>query len=214
MELDVHDETGKVVGKVTLDEKRLGVGVRRRLLREASLMYASHRHLGTAKAKSKAERAGSGVKPWPQKHTGRARAGMKRSPLWRKGGRIHPPKVRDFSFDIPRKARRAATRSALLAKLKDSEVTVINGLDYKAPKTSRMAATLKALGIKGSCLVTVLPGKGEDGRLKQQVLYKSIRNIPKIHLLSADSLNAYDLLRHRRILVTKDVVERLAEVLP
>ena len=119
------------------------------------IRYAANLRQGKHKVKSKGERHGSGVKPWKQKHTGRARAGMKRSPLWRGGGNAFGPHPREYRQDMPIKMRREALKSALLSKIKDAEIKVIDKLDYDVPKTKRFFNTLKALGLnEKSCLVS------------------------------------------------------------
>src|SRR5258706_5014842 len=135
MELEVFNEEGKEVGKISFDEKQPGEKVRKKLMHQAIVRHEANQRLGTHKAKSKAERHGSGVKPWKQKHTGRARAGMKRSPLWKGGGNCFPPRPRDYRKDMPIQMRREAFKSALLSKFLDKERKIIDALDYKTPET-------------------------------------------------------------------------------
>ena len=205
MELDVYNEKGKAVGKVSFDEKILGEKVRKKLLHQAVVNYEANRRQGTHKAKSKAERHGSGKKPWRQKHTGRARAGMKRSPLWRGGGNIFAPHPRDYRQQMPIRMRREALKSALLAKFLDQQVKIIDALSYDQPKTKRFATTLKALGLHGSsCLVA--PHQPDPN------LVKSVRNIASCYIIPSRNLNAYEVLKHKNLLLTKATVEHLAEV--
>lgn len=205
MELAVYNEEGQEVGQVSVDEKLLGEKVRRRLLHQAIVRYEANRRQGTHKAKSKGEVSGSGKKPWKQKHTGRARAGMKRSPLWRGGGICFGPRPRDYRKGMPVRMRREALKSALLGKLIDQQVKVIDSFNYEAPKTSRFASTLKALGLsKHSCLVAARDANSN--------VVKSARNIEKCFMIPARNLNAYDVLRNRNILLTKDTIEHLEEV--
>ncbi|MBI3830012.1 MAG: 50S ribosomal protein L4 [Planctomycetes bacterium] len=205
MELPVFDEQGKQVGKISVDEKLLGEKVRKKLLHQAVINYEANFRQGTHKTKSKAERHGSGVKPWKQKHTGRARAGMKRSPLWRGGGNVFWVRPREYRQFMPVQMRREALKSALLSKLLDKQVTIIDKLEYKAPKTKRFVTTLKALKLDGaSCLVT--PLKSDTN------LVKSIRNISRVRILPSTDLNAYEVLKHKNLLLTQETAERLAEV--
>jgi large subunit ribosomal protein L4 len=205
MELAVFNEAGKEVGRVSFDEQMLGDKVRTKLLHQAVVRYEANRRLGTHKTKSKGERHGSGKKPWKQKHTGRARAGMKRSPLWRGGGNAFGPRPRDYHTDMPVRMRREALKSALLSKFLGKEVKVIDQLEYDAPKTKRFAQTLRKLGLdEGSCLIA-LPQPSES-------LVKSVRNIESCFLIPARNLNAYDVLKHKSLLLTQEAVERLAEV--
>lgn len=196
IELAVYNGQGKEVEKLSLPEERLGGEVKKALLKEAVLMYEANKRVGTACTKTKAEVHGSGRKPWAQKHTGRARAGTIRSPLWRKGGVVFGPKPRDYSYQIPKKAKKAALHSALLGKLLDGEVTVVDMLELDAPRTKKMVQLLKTLGIHESCLVVA---KDDN-----HVLWKSVRNIPGMALMPASQLNAYEILKRKRLLITKD----------
>lgn len=204
MELVVYTEDGKESGKVSFDEKQLGDKVRKKLLHQAIVRYEANQRLGTHKAKSKSERHGSGTKPWKQKHTGRARAGMKRSPLWRGGGNVFPPRPRDYRKDMPIQMRREALKSALLSKFLDKEVKIIDTLDYKTPKTKRFATTLKKLGLEKSTLVAVTK--------PAENLIKSVRNIENAVLLPTRNLNAYEVLKHKNLLLTKETLQHLTEV--
>lgn len=204
MDLQVFNADGGVVGSVAFDEKMLGDKVRTKLLHQAIIRYEANKRVGTHKIKSKGERKGSGVKPWKQKHTGRARAGMKRSPLWKGGGNAFGPRPRDYHKDMPIRMRREALKSALLSKINDKELIIIDQLDYSAPKTKTFTKTLKALKLDGSCLVAVrTPGVN---------LVKSVRNLERCLIIPARNLNAYDLLKHKHVLLTKETLENLAEV--
>jgi large subunit ribosomal protein L4 len=205
MNIPVFNEEGKEVGTLDFDEKLLGEKVRKKLLHQTVISYEANLRVGTHKAKSKAERHGSGVKPFKQKHTGRARAGMKRSPLWRGGGNIFGPQPRDYHQVMPVTMRREALKSALLSKLLDQQLKVIDTLAYEAPKTKRFATTLKALGLNGaSCLVAA--------KTPAAALIRSVRNIERTKLIPARNLNAYDVLKHKNLLMTKDAMEHVAEV--
>jgi large subunit ribosomal protein L4 len=205
MDIPVFNESGGQVRMLAFDEKVLGEKVRRKLLHQAVVRYEANLRVGTHKTKSKAERHGSGVKPWKQKHTGRARAGMKRSPLWRGGGNAFGPHPRDYHKDMPVQMRREALKSALLSKIIDKQIKLIDSLTYDAPKTKRFALALKALGLhEGTCLITTRqPAAG---------LIKSVRNIESCRLIPARNLNAYDLLRYKNILMTADTLENIGEV--
>ncbi len=205
MDIPVFDENGGQIGSVTFDEKLLGEKVRRKLLHQAVIRYEANLRLGTHKIKSKGERKGSGVKPWKQKHTGRARAGMKRSPLWRGGGNAFGPRPRDYHKEMPVRMRREALKSALLSKILDKQVKVIDALNYDSPKTKRFTSALKKLGLgEGTCLVAA--------REPGAALVKSVRNLESCRIIPARNLNAYDLLKYKHLLLTKDTLEHLAEV--
>jgi len=203
MELPIYNEAGEVTGKVDFDPSVFGDKVKRRLLHQAVVMYEARARAGTVKTKTRAERAGSGKKPWRQKGTGRARAGSKRSPLWRKGGIVWGPKPRDYSYSMPVQARREALRSALLSKFLDNEVKVIDKLDFDAPKTKRVAAMLDKLGIKSKCLLAV--------KAHNPNVWKSVRNIARAGLSPIRDLNAYDVLRGGQLILTREALQGLPE---
>ena len=204
MELDVYSEAGERTGTVALDESILGERVNEVLLHEAVVMYEARKRSGTHSTKTKDEVAGAGGKPWRQKHTGRARAGSRRSPLWRGGGITFGPKPRDYSYSMPKAARRAALRSALLGKLRDKEVRVIEKLSFEEPRTKRMVDVLRALDLRGSCLVA--PSSDEPNT------YKSVRNIKGVRMTRVRDLNAYAVLKSKWLLLTREAVEMLPEV--
>ena len=137
-------------GSVTsqgVDTSAFGSRAPRKVLREAVLMYQANRRAGTHATLDRSDITGSIKKPWKQKHTGRARAGRKSSPIWRSGGVAHGPHPRDYSYGVPRKALRAATRSAVAGKFLDGEVAFIDAISLEAPSTKTMAKLLAALGV-------------------------------------------------------------------
>lgn len=190
-----------------LDEKSIDAGylddqVRYRLIKEALVMHEANRRAGTHKTKTRSEIAGSNQKPWRQKGTGRARAGTRKSPLWRGGGVIFGPRPRDYSYSMNKKQRRLALRSALLSKFNDGEVLVLEGLDLAEPSTGAVAKALKACEVTGSSLIVTLE---RDPRL---VL--SARNIPRVQVAILKDLNAFDVLRAETVILLPDAFEALA----
>ncbi len=201
LEVPVFDSNGSLLEKASLPEEQFGGKVHKVLLRDAIVMYEARKRRGTASTKTKGEISGGGRKPWMQKHTGRARAGSIRSPLWRGGGTTFGPKPRDYSYSINRKAKKVALRSAILAKLKDNEVFLVDKLEFDSPSTKRMASLLKSLGIKESCLI-VIPNKNET-------IWKSSRNIYNLAVKVASDLNAYDVIKYNRLLIVREALESL-----
>jgi large subunit ribosomal protein L4 len=193
-------DTGEVA-KTPVDETVFGTAVRWRLLRDAVVMYQANARRGTHSVKTRAEVNYSNRKPYKQKGTGRARAGTRRSPLWRGGGVIFGPKPRDYSYGMPRKALRQALCSAMLGKLRDGEVCLFENANFETPRTKEFTKVLKGLAVAGSALV-VLPGGDE-------VLRKSARNIARTVVRSADEVNAYDVVTHERIIFSKAGYDRL-----
>lgn len=199
----MFDSNGGFVEKVPLSEDRFGGKVHRVLLRDAIIMYEANLRRGTASTKTRGEVRGGGKKPWRQKHTGRARAGSIRSPLWRGGGITFGPKPRDYSYSIPHKAKKVALLSAILSKLNDKEIVLIDKLSFDSPSTKKMASLLKSLEIKDSCLFVI-----QD---RDEMIWKSARNIYNLKIKVVSELNAYDVIKHKRLLITKDALDSLGK---
>jgi large subunit ribosomal protein L4 len=191
------------VEKREADLATLGKRPHRRLLREAVVMYEANQRAGTHCTKTRAEVAYTNKKPWAQKHTGRARAGSRRSPLWRGGGIMHGPRPRDYSYGMPRKALRAAVRSALLGKFLDEEVAAMDGVALDAPSTKKVAAALKAMNISGT---TLLVTPAHDA-----VFFRSARNIRGATVRAAAEVNAFDLLSNRNLVLVNGALEVLVK---
>jgi large subunit ribosomal protein L4 len=191
------------VDTFTVDGEAFGRRSPRRVQRQAVLMYEANRRAGTHSTKTRAEIKGNIKKPWKQKHTGRARAGRKSSPIWRGGGVAHGPRPRDYSYGVPRKALRAAARAAIAGKFLSGDVVFVDALRFEQPNTKRAAAMLAALGITRTCLVVTAECN--------EMAYKSIRNIEGADIMAADDVNAYEVLRHRTLVLTQTSFERLRE---
>ncbi|HHW54484.1 MAG: 50S ribosomal protein L4 [bacterium] len=201
----VYNIEGQQVGEIELADTVFGAEVNEAAIKQVVDMQLANRRRGTASTKGRGEVRGGGRKPWRQKGTGRARHGSRRSPIWRGGAVIFGPKPRDYSFTVPKKLKRTALRSALSAKVAAGELTVLEGLEFDTPRTKRMVEILRNLQISGKALiVTGLPD------LK---VAKSARNIPGVKSLPVNNLNVYDLLLHERLVLTKDAVAKVEEVL-
>jgi large subunit ribosomal protein L4 len=201
IKVPVFDSSGKSLEDVSLSEERFGGKVRRQLLRDAIIMHEANHRRGTASTKTRGEVKGGGRKPWKQKHTGRARAGDIRSPIWKGGGVVFGPRPRDYSFSIHRKAKKIALQSAILSRLIDNEVILIDKLELDSPSTKKLANILKCLGIRESCLIV----KQEF----DETIWKSCRNIYNVKLRVASDLNAYDVVKYKKLLIVKDVLGNL-----
>ena len=201
IKVQVFDNSGKSIEDISFPEERFGGKVRRELLRDAIIMHEANHRRGTASTKTRGEVKGGGRKPWKQKHTGRARAGDIRSPIWKGGGVVFGPRPRDYSFSMHRKAKKAALQSALLSKLIDNEVVLINELELDAPSTKKMATLLKSLEIRESCLIVM--------QEFDETIWKSSRNIYNVKLRVASDLNAYDVIKYKKLLIVKDVLDSL-----
>ncbi len=200
-EVPVRNAEGNEVGRVQIDSSRIDQRVRPRLLKEAVLMYQATKRVGTHETKTRGQVVGSTIKPWRQKGTGRARAGTRKSPIWRGGGIVFGPHRRDYSIALPKKMRSRAVRSALLGKLKDGELVVVEGLKTEAPKTRFIAGVLKALGIQGRCLI------GTAGMDRNLVL--SARNLPGVRIAPVAEFNTLDILTSKTVLLTREALDEV-----
>ncbi len=200
----IKDINNKDAGKMQLDDALFAIKGKEALLHSAVRNYLANKRQGTHSTKGRSDVRGGGAKPYKQKGTGRARAGTNNSPLWRGGGTVFGPKPRDYSYSMPRKALRQAFYAALSAKLADDEVIVVNGLSVDAPKTKQMVQVLDTFGISGGSVLVVLKEMDANVAL-------SLRNIPAAHIMLAQDLNAYDVLSHRNLLITKEAMESLED---
>ncbi|MCS7239749.1 MAG: 50S ribosomal protein L4 [Candidatus Bipolaricaulota bacterium] len=189
--------------EVELPPEVFGVEVSLDLLWRAVRSYLLNQRQGTASTKDRGEVSGGGRKPWPQKHTGRARHGSIRSPLWRHGGVTFGPKPRDWDVDLPKKMRRKALACALSARAKEGQVWLIDRLDFQKPRTKEAVALLSRLGLPEKTLVVVAPEE------YQVPVFKSFANIAGVECYRADLLNAYEVLEHDGILLTEAAVKAL-----
>jgi large subunit ribosomal protein L4 len=200
MDIPVYSTAGEVVSQFTVDEAALGGRPNMALVRQAILMFEANQRLGTAKAKRIGEIKRAGGKPWRQKHTGRARQGDRRSPIWVGGGAAHGPRPRDYRKKMPRTARRKAVCSAFLAKALDGEVIAVQDLQLPQPKTREMAAVLRNLGVQRSFLIVVPEHDAE--------LWRCTRNIAGAAMMSCSDLNAYEMIRPSRVIFSLGALER------
>jgi large subunit ribosomal protein L4 len=203
-ELTIFDRAGKQVGTYSIDPAELAPKINKQLLHDAVIMYQSNLRLGTAKTKTRGEVAGTTKKMYRQKGTGNARAGSRRSGIRRGGGHIFAKRPRDWTYRLPRKALQLATRMALAAKIQDSEVVLIDDLKFDAPKTKDMAAMLKALNIAGQSLLVATAALDMN-------VYKSARNIDQVDVTPVSGLNALNLLKSRRVLLTRAALDAVRE---
>jgi len=165
--------------------------------------FLASRRRGTHSAKTRTEVSGGGIKPWKQKGTGRARAGSTRSPLWRKGGVIFPPKPRDYSYALPKKVRQLALRVVLSEFNRGERIKVVEGLSLPEPKAKAGAKFLQDLGVTGGVLILMAEEKSDFAR--------GTRNLAGVKLLLAKDLNIYDLLKAEWVVIEKKAVPQLEE---
>jgi large subunit ribosomal protein L4 len=185
-----------------LKEAIFGMKTRPHLLHQTVVMQLNNRRAGTAATKSKGLVRGGGKKPWRQKGTGRARAGSIRSPLWVGGGTIFGPQPRDYSFRMPRKARKEALLSALSLKNRDGKIIVVDKLDLEDAKTKLMVKALAELKVTSALIVISQP---------DATIERSSRNIPAVKVLRVEGLNVYDLVRYEHLILTEGALKLLEE---
>jgi large subunit ribosomal protein L4 len=205
--IDVVGVDGKVTGKVSLPGEMFGEKINKALIAQAVRVYLANQRQGTVSTKTRGEVDGSTAKIYRQKGTGRARHGSKRAPIFVKGGVVFGPKPRDFSLALPQKMKRKALFSALSAKVKDKEVTVIDGLGTIKPKTKAFSEMLGKLGIadKKQKLLFVTAGKDVS------VVLRAGRNIQGVSFLASRQLNTYEVLAAKKLVVMKDAIDEMKE---
>ena len=195
-------KSGKV-GQLEFDPTPFGEKVLYRTLKDAVVMYQANQRQGTVKTKGRSEVAGSGKKPWKQKHTGRARAGDRKSPIWRGGGTVFGPQPRDFSYHMPAKARRVALRSALAGKLADGELVVAEMPKLDAPSSKSLRQLFTDLGSPRRALVVLADANPN--------LWKSMRNYTGVTVRAAQDLCAYDVIAGGLVIAEAEALAKLAD---
>ena len=201
--LPVMSQTRAKVGEIEVPAAVVGGPVREHLLHAVVRSQLAGRRAGTVATRTKGFVSGGGKKPWKQKGTGRARAGSIRSPLWAGGGTIFGPQPRDWSYRLPKTARRAALRDALASRHATGNLLVVDGLTLAEAKTKRMAECLRDLGLEGATVLVVLATRDET-------IERAARNLPGVKVLLARGFNVYDVLAHAHLLVTRAALEELA----
>jgi large subunit ribosomal protein L4 len=199
----VVDQNNKKIKDVELASV-FSAEVRTHLVHAAVVNQLANRRAGTASTKTKGLVRGGGKKPFKQKGTGRARAGSSRSPLWRHGGTVFGPLPRDYSYSLPKKAKRAALADAIASKVAENKLIVIDNLNLAEPKTKLMSALLENLGVQENALVLI---KDENKNLTL-----AARNIPTVKVLRMGNINVYDVLKYRYLLATQDALTVMQEV--
>lgn len=195
----IRNMAGAETGVYEFDAADVAADVNKQLLHDVVVMYEANRRVGTVQTRSRGMVTGSTRKLFRQKGTGRARAGNARTPVRRGGGHAFGKKNRDYSYRMPKKAVRLATRMALLSKFQDEQAIVLSGWDVEAPKTKVVVQALKSLGVNGSVLIAT---DGVDGNV-----WKSARNIAGVQVLPIADVNAHVLLRHRQLVVVASAMD-------
>ena len=200
----VYNIGNEKVGDLELDERVFDAEINPSLFYEVVRRDSASERKGTAATKNRALVRGGGAKPWRQKGTGRARAGSRRSPLWRGGGTMFGPMPRDYSFSLPKKVRKAALRAALSLKRKDGKLILLDQFQGEGFKTRQVLEVLKRFQVEDALIVT-----GE----KNVFLERSARNIPKVQVLRYEGMNVYDILHHEHLILFSGAVQGIQGVL-
>jgi large subunit ribosomal protein L4 len=207
MELKVLKINGTESGDVVnLPDEIFGIEPNTHLIYQAVRTYLSNRRQGTHKSKERSEVRGGGRKPYRQKGTGNARRGTSRSPVMVGGGTIFGPRPHRYYLDIPKKAARLARKSALSLKAKENEITIIEDFSFDKPRTKDMVDVIKSLKLDSTKTLLLVSEKNE-------ALYRSGRNLPKLNVLISDQAATYDLLNNKMLLIQKSAVEKLCKPL-
>ena len=204
--VDVMDLAGKKVGTVELADDVFAAHVNPHLLHESVRHYLAGQRAGTHKTKDKSEVSGSGKKLWRQKGTGRARVGSVRSPLWRHGGTVHGPTPRSYAYALPKKMILGALRSALSAKLADEKITVVSEWKLESHKTKAFRSMLDKLD--GETRTMLLVDNGANVNLE-----RASRNLEGVTLVPPTALETYDLMRHERLILSREAAEKISRAL-
>lgn len=201
----LYNVSGEQIGDIELSDAVFGIEPNRYVLFDAVQMQRASQRLGTHKVKGRSEVRGGGRKPWRQKGTGRARHGSIRAPQWVGGGTVFGPTPRSYKYKLPKKVRRLAIKSALSSKVIDNEIIVLDQLSLEKPKTKDFIAILNNLNVDSKALVV-------SAGFEDNILLSS-RNIPGVKYVTADGINVLDVLAHDKLIITKDAVQKVEEVL-
>ena len=202
--LPVYDKTGKQTGSYEADPSDFAASINKQLLHDVVVMYQASARQGTHKTKTRSEVKGTTKKMYRQKGTGNARAGSRRSNIRRGGGHALAIRPRDYSYRLPKKAVRLATRMAMAGKVQSEQVVVVEGLDFSEPKTSVVAGMLKAMGLAGKTALIATAGHSP-------MVYKSARNIEGVQVVNVDDLNAFEILRPDSVVIAREAIDQMKE---
>lgn len=203
-ETDIKDLKNNNKGTASLPENVFGREAGKGTLHASVVNFLANQRQGTHATKTKGLVSGGGKKPWKQKHTGRARSGSSRSPVWRGGGTIFGPQPRDYSYKLPKKLKKKALGEALSVKFSSGSVTVLENMLMEKPKTKDMITILRNFGVEGKSVLIVLPERDENVRL-------SSRNIPGVKVMRAIDINPYVVMTSERLFIAQGAIGIISE---
>ncbi len=204
MLVNVLNRDGQNAGQVELPDEVFGIEPHEHAMHLAVRVYLSNQRQGTHKTKTRTEVSGGGKKPWKQKGRGTARSGSSRSPVWVGGGTVHGPKPHLYKLDLPKKVRRLARKSAFSLRLQENNLTVVEDLMFAEIKTKQMATVVKALNLDQQKTLFLVADNEKN-------VVCSARNLPLLTTSVADKVSTYDILRHKKLLVSKSAIERIVK---
>lgn len=202
LQIELRDINNNAKGTIGLQESVFGSVASEAVVHSAVVNYLANQRQGTHATKTRAMVSGGGKKPWKQKHTGRARHGSSRSPIWRGGGTTFGPQPRDYYSKLPKNIKKTALYKALTMKFEDNEVVVLDSLSVKTPKTKEMVQVLKNLGLSEKTVLFVLQDRDDN-------IACSVGNIPTADVIMVSDLNAYSVAVYDHLVFTVDAVKRL-----
>ena len=202
--ISVFDMTGKQVSETELNDEVFGITPNEGVMHAAVVNYLANQRQGTQSTLTRTEVSGGGRKPWRQKGTGHARQGSTRAPQWVHGGIALGPKPRDYRYELNKKVKRLAMKSALSTKVIDNNMIVLDALTLDSYKTKTVVDMLKALGVEGKALIVTAENDAK--------VIKSAANIPGVKTAAVNTLNVYDILNYDKFIVVKNAVGKIEEV--
>jgi len=200
--VEVKNIKNEKVGEVELNDQIFNREVKTFVLHDVVRQQRAARRAGNASTKTRKEVAGSGAKPWRQKGTGRARAGTRKSPIWRGGGTTFGPKPRDYSFKLNRKVRQQAISMAMSARFQEGNLVILDDFTMDAVKTKDFVSVMELLDLNNALIVVAS---------ENEELTKSSRNVPGYKVMNSEGLNVYDILLHEKLVVLQPAIEGLEE---
>lgn len=204
-EMNIHTIDGEKIGEIELNDNLFRAKINKHIVHQIVKRHLSEKRRGTASTKNRSEVRGGGKKPWRQKGTGRARVGSIRSPLWNGGGVIFGPDNRNYSYSIPKKMRLIALKSVLSGKAKNNDIIILQELKLENGKTRDITEIFSNLQIDSDKVLIVI--EKEDERIR-----RAVRNLKDAMVITANKINTYDLLSHRKMVITKDALKIIEEV--
>lgn len=205
VDMEVHSVEGEKIGDIKLNEDLFNAKINKQIVHQIIKRHLADKRRGTASTKGRSDVRGGGRKPWKQKGTGRARAGTIRSPLWVGGGVVFGPQVRDYGFSMPKKMKLVALKSVLSDKVINKNVIILDKIELKNGKTKEIIEILNKLNLVNEKILIITENDNEQ-------IKRAVNNLTNVSTITANKINAYDILSSNKVLVTKGALEVIEEV--